>query len=297
MMKKILSIILLGLLLSGNAYSEQESCHDGFDVEYVLVDQFKNKTKYQDETKFIKYTVKSKSDKQITVISTFKTDSDKIFSEIEIVVPPFGVSSDYMDLRGKNMDMIWDKVATPWINCKFGSGSLKNKKNTNNMNIVAPRAENFKTWHIMAAIGVFFVLVFLYDVVFGKNKSSQKGKIKRKESSDFDKEYKYGSSFIEIVWNGQETMAKTFWIYCILFVAIISFVAGILSASQGSFIFIIPAIVIIWSNTGLWRSSNIYQNQRLQSKQSYGWATAAKIYVVLNYLTTLSQLGFILRGF
>ena len=53
--------------------------------------------------------------------------------------------------------------------------------------------------------------------------------------------------------------------------------------------------MIIWSNTGLWRSSEIYKNKKLDKKQTYGWATSAKVYVVLNYLTTLSQLGFILR--
>ena len=296
MKRLLIAILLISSLLITNTFAEKEKCFDVFDAEYKAVDQFKNETKYRDEVKFFKYIVKSRSDKPITYTANFKTDSDKIFSEIEIVVPPFGVATGYMDLRGKNMDMIWNKEATPYMSCKFGSASLKNKKNTNNMNVAAPRAENFKTWHIIAAIGVFFILAVLYDAFFGKNKPSQKRKIKRKETSDFDKRYKEGSNFIETVWNGQETMAKIFWIYCLLTVAILSFIAGILSQSQGPFIFIIPAITIIWSNTGLWRSSNVYQNLKLQSNQTYGWATAAKIYVVLNYVTTLSQFGFILRG-
>ena len=292
----LIAILLISSLSFTNTFAEKESCSDGYDVEFKIVDQFKNETKFQNEASFIKFVVKNKSDKPITHVTRFKTDNDKIFSEIEVTAPPFGVAVDYMDLRGKNLDMIWNKEVRPYGYCKFGSGSLKNKKNTNNMNVAAPRAENFKTWHIMAAIGVLFILAVLYDAVFGKNKPSQKGKTKRKDTSDFDKGYREGSNFIEAVWNGQETMAKIFWIYCLLTVAIVSFIAGILSQSQGPFIFIIPAITIIWSNTGLWRSSNVYQNLKLQSNQTYGWATAAKIYVVLNYITTLSQFGFILRG-
>ena len=115
--------------------------------------------------------------------------------------------------------------------------------------------------------------------------------------SNLNENQKKGANIIEIVWNGQETMSKTFWLYCILVVVIVSFLSGLAVVPLGNIIFVVPAIVIIWTNTGLWRSSNIYQNQRLQSKQPYGWATAAKAYVVLNYLTTLSQLGFILKGF
>ena len=62
-------------------------------------------------------------------------------------------------------------------------------------------------------------------------------------------------------------------------------------------LFILPGLVIIWTNTGLWRCSEKYKSSQLKTNQSYGWATAAKVYVVFNYLTTLSQLGFILKGF
>ena len=99
------------------------------------------------------------------------------------------------------------------------------------------------------------------------------------------------SNIVEIVWAGEETMSKTFWIYCILTVAIVSFLSGLALTFLGNIMWLIPVSVIIWSNTGLWRSSNFYQNEKLKNKQSYGWATAAKVYVVLNYITTLSQIG------
>ena len=91
-------------------------------------------------------------------------------------------------------------------------------------------------------------------------------------------------------------MSKTFWLYCILATVIVSFISGLLLATMGAIIFIAPVVMIIWSNTGLWRSSEIYKNQKLNNKQSYGWATAAKVYVVLNYITTLSQIGLSLNS-
>ena len=49
------------------------------------------------------------------------------------------------------------------------------------MNVAAPRTDKFRTWHIFAAIGVFFILAILYDVVTSKNRSPQKNKIKMKK--------------------------------------------------------------------------------------------------------------------
>ena len=236
----------------------------------------------------------------------FKKRSDGTTPEPKYIKP----NSDYWITFGHGADWPWDIIKKASIKCVAITydqyedellGKINKKQKTSNTKTSKSNNTDKYDWvaYIVFIVIGFFILAGVLSVIDDgkKDKSSQKEKIKKKQLSDSDKGYKYGSNFIEIVWNGQETMAKTFWVYCILFVAIISFVAGILSASQGSFVFIIPAIVIIWSNTGLWRSSNIYQNQRLQSKQSYGWATAAKVYVVLNYLTTLSQLGFILKGF
>ena len=49
----------------------------------------------------------------------------------------------------------------------------------------------------------------------------------------------------------------------VLTVAIVSFISGLFLTSFGIAAFIIPGAIIIWSNTGLWRSSTIYQNEKL----------------------------------
>ena len=79
--------------------------------------------------------------------------------------------------------------------------------------------------------------------------------------------------------------------YCILTVGVVSFISGSIFVAVGPIILLIPGLVIIWTNTGLWRCSEKYKTSQLKRNQSYGWATAAKVYVVLNYLTTLSQIG------
>ena len=98
-------------------------------------------------------------------------------------------------------------------------------------------------------------------------------------------------NLIEKIWWGNESLATIFWMYCILTVGVVIIIAGSVFESVGAIIFILPGLVIIWTNTGLWRCSEKYKSSQLKTNQSYGWATAAKVYVVLNYLTTLSQLG------
>ena len=98
-------------------------------------------------------------------------------------------------------------------------------------------------------------------------------------------------NLIEKIWWGNESLATIFWMYCILTVGVVIIIAGSVFESVGAIIFILPGLVIIWTNTGLWRCSEKYKSSQLKTNQSYGWATAAKVYVVFNYLTTLSQLG------
>ena len=105
---------------------------------------------------------------------------------------------------------------------------------------------------------------------------------------------KVQQNIIEKIWWGNETLGTIFWMYCILTVAVVSFVSGFASGFVGVIIFVIPVLVIIWTNTGLWRCSEKYKSSQLKRNQSYGWATAAKVYVVLNYITMLSQLGLLL---
>ena len=57
----------------------------------------------------------------------------------------------------------------------------------------------------------------------------------------------------------------------------------------GNIFVIIPVIYFVWSSIGLWNSSTKYQNSKLKLQQSYGWAIASKVYVVLNLFTVFGQ--------
>ena len=157
---------------------------------------------------------------------------------------------------------------------------------------------------LFASIKVLSVLILILvgTMYFLKSLSTKE---KKKEPKATTKSFKLNdnnsnntsSNFIEIVWNGKETMSKTFWLYCILLTTVCSFIAGMLTPLIGNYLFIVPLIVIFWSNIGLWNSSSFYKANQLNKKESYGWATAAKIYVVLSFIITLSQAGFIIRGY
>ena len=115
--------------------------------------------------------------------------------------------------------------------------------------------------------------------------------IQNKQSKPKNQPVIIQQNLIEKIWWGNETLGTIFWMYCILTVGVVSFVSGFAFETVGVIIFVIPGLVIIWTNTGLWRCSEKYKSSQLKRNQSYGWATAAKVYVVLNYITTLSQLG------
>ena len=111
------------------------------------------------------------------------------------------------------------------------------------------------------------------------------------QRSETDTVKKVQQNLVEKIWWGNETLGTIFWMYCILTVAVVSFISGLGLEAVGGIVLVIPGIVIIWSNTGLWRSSDKFKSAQLRINQSYGWATAAKVYVVINYIVTISQLG------
>lgn len=214
----------------------------------------------------------------------FYTDGDKHIttSKLDVYVKPFGKLSRKIVLEDLNTDVI--KTASLFCNVLS-----KEKKNISKKS----KKESNSIWTIIAwIIGIGFIAFVGYGWYDAQNPNRNKSKtINQKPTEKKETSKQAGENIISKVWEGNDSMARIFWIYCILVVAIVSFISGLVLYQFGNLIFLIPIIVIIWSNTGLWRSSEKYKNQKLQNKQPYGWATAAKFYVVLNYITTLSQIG------
>ena len=303
-MKKILGIIIFNLLFFSNA--KAETCgftwsirdNPGLTNPYMVRFDFKNDT--NEVAKVSGLTLFTQSNK-IVHDRIFKKRSDGTTPEPKYIKP----NSDYWITFGHGADWPWDIIKKASIKCVaitydqyedelLGNIKTKQKKNETRENKEKFNWSNFFSFDLSGAfklsgIGLIIYLVFIIITKLGDRRLNKLAKESRKSSSI------QKGNILERVWEGKETMSKTFWLFCILVTLVVSFISGLLLAPLGRIIFIAPAIMIIWSNTGLWRSSEIYKNKKLDKKQTYGWATSAKVYVVLNYLTTLSQLGFILR--
>ena len=229
---------------------------------------------------YAKFEFTSSSEKPVNISKIIIKTKDKLTvleQNVSVNLKPFGLGSSSVYIGDRNKDAI--QIGN--YRCSFGSKSktVSTFKKTKN------KSDGwFRWWYILVGVGI---IGFLGYVAEGSPKSNKTRSVSSRTSKE---------NIIEIVWEGKETMSKTFWLYCILATVIVSFISGLLLASLGAMIFIAPVVMIIWSNTGLWRSSEIYKNQKLNNKQSYGWATAAKVYVVLNYITTLSQIGLSLNS-
>lgn len=279
-MKKLLAIIVLGLLWFNSAAA---GCGDDIKGEW----------KYTNNKTYVNYKFISSAEKWIKMTKVglmTETEQKVIEKKVNIYVKPFGIASTRFYVGDLNLSVVKNGFRS-CIYEKPSKSELKKKSKTNQDLIGKKKKKSsfewwsIEWWSILVGLGVIALLGY---IIVETNKSkSKKTRFRSTKTSE--------KNIIEIVWEGRETMSKTFWLYCILATLVVSFISGLLLASLGAMIFIAPVVMIIWSNTGLWRSSEIYKNQKLKNKQTYGWATAAKVYVVLNCITTLSQIGLLLN--
>lgn len=289
-MKKLLGIISFVFLFCNISFADDNPCSFSWTV---------------DKNGFATFTVENKStSSQVAKISTviiYAANSEKILTEIfdtPIYVKPFNKK----EFKVVNQELMWDLAKSASIGCyPITIGMFEIETNPENKKTKSPGFSDFakEFTELIVVLGIFGAIIFVY-LLFLKQMPTPKKNMKSETRYSLKKRSsnsKYSNrNFIEIVWNGDKSMSKTFWLYCVLISAVVGVIFGTLSASYGFFLFIFPVIYIIWSNVGLWNCSNKYREFKLKKRQTYGWATAAKVYVVLNFITMLSQAGFILRG-
>ena len=272
-MKKLLGIISFVFLFCNISFADDNPCSFSWSV---------------DKSGFATFTVENKStSSQVAKISTviiYAANSQKILTEIfdpPIYVKPFNKK----EFKVVNQELMWDLAKSASIGCypiTLGMLEIETKpenKKTNNWSRTNNKPKgNIWIWGGLAALFLMFV-VWLSEI-------SDKKKVKTKKLS---KPKQTNINLIQYVWNGNETLSKTFWIYCILIGVIVSLISGILMGIVSNLFSIIPVIYFTWSSIGLWNSSTKYQILKLNLKQSYGWAIASKIYVVLNLFTVFGQ--------
>ena len=154
---------------------------------------------------------------------------------------------------------------------------------------------------LVIALGIFLVLATFFYFSLGPPKNNEE--TKKSSNKKIDKENPPTISeqalfnFISKVWSGRETLPTTFWLCFFAINGIISFGAGYLAVSNDNNIFTLAAVASnIWAGVGVWNSSTNYQLKKIKEKQPHGWAYAAKVAVVLNFIIIISQAGLLLSA-
>ena len=201
-------------------------------------------------------------------------------SKTDIYIKPFAKLTRRISLEDFNTDVI--KSAA--IFCDVLS---KEKKNVNKSS--RPKDNNSIT--IIALIIALGFIGFV-GYTWRTSQNPKKGNIERKEDKVIQQPTAnpfQSNKVIERVWNGDETMAKTFWLFNIIIGLLVSLICGVLAGLFSNIFILIALIYFVWCNVGLWNSSTKYKNFQLKNQKPYGWSIAAKIWVVLTLFTVFGQ--------
>ena len=222
----------------------------------------------------------------ITDLIIYTADGKEMtrYSPPDGYIRPYGVKTIQFYIGDLNKDLI--KTASYLNKMEKPKGATKSSKSDK-----SNKSDKYDWVAYIVFIVIGFIIFAGVMSIFEDDKKNKTIQVNTNQNKISNKD------ILSKVWNGEETMSRTFWIYCILLGLIVGGASGVLAGLYSNYFYIIAGIYIIWSNIGLWNSSNRYRQAKLSSKQPYGWSTAAKVYVVFNFLTTLSQAGFILRGF
>jgi hypothetical protein len=179
-------------------------------------------------------------------------------------------------------NMNYDLVKSFNVSCvKASSGSNYKSLGTNK------KESWFKWWYLIFAIPILGLFIQANE---DKNKKKSQTQSTNTSKSSSAKNSSDTGNLIEDVWEGRKTLAETFWLYYFILNGIISVGAGFLAEMNDNNIFLIAAIASnVWAGVGTWKSSTNYQLQKIKAKLPYGWAYAAKIMIVLNFLTIAGQ--------
>ena len=153
----------------------------------------------------------------------------------------------------------------------------------------------FTSSSTMGFWGYFLIAVLLIAGVdaFGDFfKSEKKYQENSKElNKDQKKKLQYSQSSFDDFIAGRISLAKCFWLYHVL----IGFVLGFLCAYfaevyQQYWLYIFPFAYYAVVTVAVWNCATLYAKDKLENKQPYGWAIAAKISIVLNAVGLIGQI-------
>ena len=143
----------------------------------------------------------------------------------------------------------------------------------------------FKWWYLI----VIPIAIAIYDSgIFNQNKSDT-NKTKKVKSTKITKNRQDNDFFSDLI-EGRKSLAETYWLYFVLINGVIAVGCGYLYEKNDSFFYFIPTLLSnLLTSVGVWNSSTSFQLEKINQKKPYGWATAAKVSVVLNALVIVGQ--------
>jgi hypothetical protein len=153
----------------------------------------------------------------------------------------------------------------------------------------------FTSSSTMGFWGYFLIVVLLIagvDAFGGFFKSENKYQENSKELNKDQKiNLQYSQSSFDDFIAGRMSLAKCFWLYHVL----IGFVLGFLCAyfaeiHQQYWLYIFPFAYYAVVTVAVWNCATLYAKDKLENKQPYGWAIAAKISIVLNAVGLIGQI-------
>ena len=143
----------------------------------------------------------------------------------------------------------------------------------------------WRWWYLL----IIPLSVWIYDSgIFSQNKS--KSNKNKKAPQAIIKERKNGEDFLSDLLEGRKSLAETYWLYFVLINAAISVGSGYLFGKNDNYFYFIPTLISnVVTSVAVWNSSTFFQLKKIKEKRPYGWATAAKVSVVVNALFIVVQ--------
>lgn len=109
-----------------------------------------------------------------------------------------------------------------------------------------------------------------------------------KNNSNIKSQYPQ-TSFDDFV-SGRMSLVKCFWFYHVLIGFVLSFLCVYFAEMyQQYWLYIFPLAYYAVVTVAVWNSATLYRNEKLQNKQPYSWAIAAKIFISFNAIVLVGQ--------
>ncbi len=159
----------------------------------------------------------------------------------------------------------------------------------------------FTSSSTMGFWGYFLIVVLLIagvDAFGGFFKSEKKYQENSKELNKDQKiNLQYSQSSFDDFIAGRMSLAKAFWLYGLLIGFVLGFLCGYFAETyEQRWLYIFPFAYYAVVTVAVWNCATLYTKQKLENKQPYGWAIAAKIYMVFNALAVVGQIILVLNA-